>query len=93
MLARPVRKSSPTSHEFYQGRHREHWYRDNTIYFITARCRDRFPACESEAAKHVFWDRFNYYTQMHHFTPCVSTLLDNHYHSLGYLHFGKDLGR
>ena len=31
------RKSSYTSHEFYKGQHRsEHWYRDNTVYFITA---------------------------------------------------------
>jgi hypothetical protein len=38
------RKSSISSGEYYDGQHRfEHWYRDNSIYFITARCRDRFP--------------------------------------------------
>ena|SRR5688572_2686551 len=39
------RRSSISSGEYYDGLHRfEHWYRDNSIYFITARCRDRFPA-------------------------------------------------
>jgi hypothetical protein len=53
------RKSSYSSREMFDGKHRfEHWYRDNTVYFITARCRDRFPAFASEAAKAIFWDRF-----------------------------------
>ena len=44
-MARTFRTTSYTAHEFFSGRHRfEHWYRDNTIYFITARCRDKFPA-------------------------------------------------
>jgi len=73
-------------------RHRiEHWYVDNQIYFITARCRDRFPAFASERAKAVFWDRFDHYTRMHTFTPCVTTLMDNHYHTLGHLKSGIEL--
>ena len=70
----------------------EHWYRDNSVYFITARCRDRYPAFESEAAKTVFWDRFDHYTRFYGFVPWVTTLLDNHYHTLGYLKVGEQLG-
>ncbi|RYG69514.1 hypothetical protein EON77_14640, partial [bacterium] len=88
-----TRKSQQTTHVTYQGRHRfEHWYRDNQIYFLTARCRDRFPAFRSEDAKSVFWDRFDHYTAMHGFTPIVTSLLDNHYHTLGYLRVGDALG-
>ncbi len=85
---------SATGREWYRGRHRfEHWYRDNQVYFITARCRDRFPAFASAAAKAVFWDRFEYHTQTHHFVPWVTTLIDNHYHTLGYLRDGQQLGQ
>src|SRR5436309_3036847 len=87
------RKSSPREKEHFDGKHRfEHWYRDNTVYFITARCKDRSPAFAFESAKAVFWDRFSHYTQLHGFTPWVTSLLDNHYHSLGYLKFGEELG-
>ena len=87
------RKSLSTSHERFDGKHCfEHWYCDNQVYFITARCRDRYPAFRSEQAKAVFWDRFTYYTKLHGFTPFVTTLLDNHYHTLGYLKVGEELG-
>jgi hypothetical protein len=90
---RRFRKSSATSRESHKGRHRyEHWYLDNQVYFITARCRDRFPAFASEQAKIVFWDRFDYYTQQFDFVPWVTSLLDNHYHTLGYLRVGENLG-
>lgn len=62
------RKSSISSGEHYDGQHRfEHWYRDNSIYFITARCRNRFPAFASEDAKMIFWERFGCYTQKYTF--------------------------
>src|SRR5579884_3631689 len=87
------RKSSSSSQEFYDGHHRyEHWYRDNTIYFITSRCRDRYPAFKSEDAQAVFWDRFNHYTKEYGFVPCVTSLIANHYHTLGYLKHGENLG-
>jgi hypothetical protein len=87
------RKTSYTSHEHFEGQHRfEHWYRDNTIYFITAKVRDGFHAFKSEPAKAIFWDRFHFYTKEFGFTPCVTTLLDNHYHTEGYLKFGQNLG-
>lgn len=88
-----IRKSAPSDNEFYDGRHRfEHWYVDNQVYFLTARCRDRQPSLASEEAKAVFWDRFDHYTELHRFVPWVTSVLDNHYHSLGYLYLGNDLG-
>jgi hypothetical protein len=87
------RRSNPSTNETFDGHHRiEHWYRDNQVYFITARCRDRFHAFAQEQAKAIFWDRFEHYTRMHHFVPWVTSLLDNHYHTLGYLKYGADLG-
>src|SRR6185312_10945892 len=70
----------------------EHWYRNNTVYFITARCRDKFPAFQSDRAKVVFWDRFNHWTAHYKFMPFVTTLKNNHYHTLGYLGVGENLG-
>jgi hypothetical protein len=87
------RKSSYTNREFFNGRHRfEHWFRDNTLYFITSRCRDGFAAFESETAKAIFWDRLDHYIRVHGFTPCVTTLMNNHYHTEGYLKRGEELG-
>ncbi|HSU69269.1 MAG TPA: hypothetical protein VLJ39_20455 [Tepidisphaeraceae bacterium] len=46
-----MRKSSYRPNEHWGRDHRfEHWYRDNTIYFITSRCRDKFPAFQSDEA-------------------------------------------
>ena len=79
--------------EFTDGRHRfEHWYRDNTVYFITARCRDRYAAFQAEDARQIFWDRFYHYTNEFGYFPWVTTLLNNHYHTLGYLRVGTNLG-
>lgn len=87
-----IDKSSRPGREHWKGRHQfEHWYIDNQVYFITARCRDRFPALASEQAKSVFWDRFLHYTEMYGFTPWVTTVLDNHYHTVGYLREGLAL--
>lgn len=93
-MPRTFRTSAATEHEFYDGQHRfEHWYRDNTVYFITARCRERHPAFKSEEAKAVFWDRFDHYANEYGFEPWVKTLMNNHYHVLGYLRVGDNLGR
>src|SRR5689334_12905660 len=90
---RRFRKSSSSSVHHFDGQHRfEHWYLDNQMYFITARCRDRYPAFDTEQAKLIFWERFDHYTAEYEFTPCVSALLGNHYHTVGYLKFGKNLG-
>jgi hypothetical protein len=69
----------------------QHWYRDNQVYFITARCRDGYPAFASDAAKAVFWDRFTHYTAMHQFQPWVATLMENHCHFVGPLKVGSEL--
>jgi REP element-mobilizing transposase RayT len=71
----------------------EHWLADNQVYFITARCRDQFPAFATEAAKAVFWRQFDKYTTEFGFTPWVTSLVDNHYHTLGYLRIGDNLPR
>jgi hypothetical protein len=87
------RKFSHSKNEHTEGKHRfEHWYRDNTVYFITSRTRDGYHAFESDQAKAIFWDRFNHWTKHFGFIPWVTTLLVNHYHTVGYLKVGEDLG-
>jgi|SRR6185437_10771269 len=90
---RRFRKSTSSSVEQFKGQHcYEHWYVDNQVYFITARCREKYAAFRTSAAKDVFWDRFTFYTQKYGFTPFVTSLLDNHYHTIGYLRVGENLG-
>lgn len=84
------RASFTNPSEYTDGKHRfEHWYRDNSVYFITARCRDRFPALKSDKAKSIFWERFTHYAGLAAFEPWVVSVLDNHYHILGYLPIGE----
>lgn len=85
-------RSNPSTREHWDGQHRfEHWYRDNQVYLITARTRGGAPAFESDAAKSIFWDRFANYTSMHRFDPWVTSLLVNHYHTVGYVAVGDEL--
>ena len=92
-MHKKIVRSGGGARRAYQGRHRlEHWYIDNQVYFITARCRDRLPAFASEKAKSIFWDRFEHYAAAYGFTPWVTSLLNNHYHTLGYLRVGQNLG-
>lgn len=87
------RKSSHTQNEWWDGKHRrEHWYKDNQVYFITSKVRGGLPLFEREEARAIFWDRFDHYTAAHTFTPWVTTLMNNHYHTLGYLRVGQELG-
>ena len=91
-MCKPVQKTSRGRNLEFAGKHRyEHWLIDNQVYFITAHCRDQFPAFASESAKDVFWDRFEHYTKQYRFVPWVTSLLDNHYHTLGYLYEGNNL--
>jgi hypothetical protein len=91
-MSKRIQQASRSTNEEYSGRHRhEHWLVDNQVYFITARCRDKFPAFAAKAAKGVFWERFALYTREFCFTPWVTSLLDNHYHTLGYLKTGANL--
>jgi len=93
-MAKRIKKISRSSNPEYCGRHRfEHWQVDNQVYFITARCRDRSPALALESAKAVFWGRFDHYTAEFGYVPWVTSLLDNHYHTLGYLREGKNLSK
>jgi hypothetical protein len=43
-------------------------------------------------AKLVFWDRFAHWTEAFGFVPWITTLLNNDYHTLGYLRVGDNLG-
>jgi hypothetical protein len=86
------RKSSPSASEHWGKGHRfEHWYRDNTIYFITARVRGKQHAFMSEEAKTVFWEKSEQYEKEFGFQPIITSLLSNHYHKLGYLKVGEKL--
>jgi REP element-mobilizing transposase RayT len=86
-------KTSDATPKFFDGKHRrEHWYRDNTIYFLTTRCTNQFPAFKNPEAKEIFWRQFDKYSQEHDFQPWIVTLLDNHYHAIGYLPNGAHLG-
>jgi len=84
-MPKRIQRTYRTRRERGEHGHRfEHWYVDNQVYFITARCRDRYPAFACEAAKCVFWDRFDHYTREAGFVPWTVSLIDNHYHMLGY---------
>jgi REP element-mobilizing transposase RayT len=89
-----VHKSAQNKKKFHDGDHRfEHWYADNQVYFITARCAEKFPAFASEEAKRIFWDRFAHWTAQAQFTPWVTSLMSNHYHVVGYCKIGLCLGQ
>ena len=91
-MSKRIIQSSRSAAEFFEGKHRyEHWYVNRQVYFITARCRDRYPAFASEATKTEFWNRFEHYAAATGFLPFVTSLLDNHYHTLGYLETGLNL--
>jgi hypothetical protein len=86
-------KSSGHTKVHFRDQHRfEHWYRDNTAYFITSSTRDHHPAFASEQAKAIFWDRFLLYTGQAGFQPWIVSLLSNHYHVVGYIENAKPLG-
>ncbi len=91
-MPKRIEKISRSQNAASRAHHRfEHWHVDNQVYFITARCRDKFAAFATEAAKSIFWGRFDHYTAEFGFVPWVTSLLDNHYHTLGYLRIGKNL--
>jgi hypothetical protein len=91
-MAKRIEKISRSQNPTRRDQHRYgHWLADNQVYFITARCRDQFPAFTSEAAKEIFWNQFDKYTTEFGFTPWVTSLVDNHYHTIGYLRVGRNL--
>ena len=91
-MPKRIRKSQPSKPRQYQGSQKfEHWYVDNQVYFITARCRGKYPAFAGERAKAVFWDRFDHYTAKYQFVPWVTSLMTTHYHVLGYCRHGETI--
>lgn len=85
-------RSDPSTRESWEGKHRfEHWYRDNQVYLITARVRDGARAFADDATKAVFWNRFDHYTAARGFEPWVTSLLVNHWHTVGYVKVGTEL--
>ena len=93
-MPKRIVKTSGSQDEYRFGKHRfEHWHIDNQVYFITARCHGRFRAFADECSKVIFWDRFDHYTEAHGFVPWVTSLMDNHYHTIGYLRVGSELPR
>jgi hypothetical protein len=91
-MPKRIEKISRSRNANSRDQHRfEHWHVDNQVYFITARCRDKCPAFATEAAKSIFWNRFDHYTAEFGFVPWVTSLLDNHYHTIGYLRIGKNI--
>jgi len=91
-MSKRINQMSRSQNPEHRGRHRfEHWLLDNQIYFITARCRSRFPAFRTAEAKTVFWDRFEFFSNEFGFVPWITSQLDNHYHKLGHLKVGKKL--
>ncbi|MCC6681814.1 MAG: hypothetical protein IT445_13015 [Phycisphaeraceae bacterium] len=89
-----IHRSRTSTRRQFDHRYRfEHWYLDNQVYSLTARVRDRLPAFAGEQSKATFWQQFDRYTTQCGFTPWVTSLLDNHWHSLGYLRQGSQLLR
>jgi REP element-mobilizing transposase RayT len=89
-----MEKGSLNNREFFDGKHRfEHRYRNNTVYFITSTCSRKFRASGSKETQGVFWKQFDKYCDEHQFDPWVCSLLNNHYHIVGYLHSGDNLPR
>lgn len=87
-----TRISNPSKKRTYKGQHRfEHWYRDNQVYFITAKTSCATPVFTTEPACDLFWQTFDEATSANGFTPWVTALLNNHYHTLGYLKTGDKL--
>ncbi len=85
-------KSNQSQHRTYKNQHRfEHWYRDNQVYFITAKTAQGTPLFNCPQACQLFWDAFDHASQLGSFTPWVTTLMNNHYHTLGYLKTGQNL--
>src|SRR2546423_4842200 len=91
-MSKRIAKSSRSAREYFDGKHRsEHWYVDNQIYFITAKCRDGYHAFASEQAKAIFWERCDHYCDKLNIVPIVRSLLNNHYHAMLYVRVSADL--
>ena len=94
-MSKHVRRVASSQRKWEAGgckRHRrEHWLVDNQIYFITARCHEGLRVFEGENAKAVFWTCFDRHTAAQQAVPIITSLIDNHYHTLLYLKLGSKL--
>jgi hypothetical protein len=85
-------KSNQSQRATYKHQHRfEHWYRDNQVYFITAKTALGRPVFSTPTACDIFWKAFDNAYAVGSFTPWVTSLMNNHYHTLGYLKTGNRL--
>ena len=81
------------THERFEGKHRfEHWYRDNSVYLVTSRVSDGSHAFSNARAAELFWDRLEHWTCAVGFELWITSLMSNHYHFIGYLRRGENLG-
>ena len=88
------RKTSYTQRERHAGKHRfEHWYRDNSVYFLTSKVRDGARLFQGLTARELFWARLKKHGDEAGYVPWVTTVMSNHYHTLGYLKVGENLGQ
>lgn len=62
------------------------------IDLITARVRDRRHVFTTPETQDIFWTKFGQYTSAHGFHPWVTTLMSNHYHTIGYVDRADDVG-
>jgi REP element-mobilizing transposase RayT len=87
------RKSSVSRREHFQGKHRfEHWYRDNSVYFVTARTEGGAHVFKTRGASDVFWASLDRYSKQYGLNLWVATLMSNHYHLLFYMRWSENLG-
>ena len=92
-MGRASRKSGGSRKEWYRGAHRfEHWYRDRTVYLVTSRVREGKHLFADDGACEIFWGKFLQYANAHGFEPWIASLLSNHYHFVGFLETGRELG-
>jgi hypothetical protein len=91
-MGRRFDSSGKSRKEWYEGRYQfEHWYRDESVYFITSRVRDKLPVFITPETCDIFWQKFEQYTAQHGFDPWVASLLNTHYHFVGLTSKGEDL--
>ena len=86
------KKSNRSKRKTYNNQHRfEHWYRDNQVYFITAKTAHFHSVFTTPKSCSLYWSAFDKACAIGLFTPWVTTLMNNHYHTLGYLKLGNNL--
>jgi hypothetical protein len=92
-VGRHFKRSGISRNAWYDGKHKfEHWKRDRSVYFITARVRDKLPVFQTPEVCAIFWEKFERFSSQHGFDPWIASLLLTHYHFVGFLQKGAELG-